>query len=129
MKVVNAIILNQDKTKFLVIKRKNGIHKGKWAFPGGIVEENESNIKALKREVKEETNLDFIKVLRKIGSYEYSRGDNSKTYGTSYLALVKDFNVHLDSESSQFKWVTLEEFEKLDHITGLDEEARKALFS
>ena len=60
MRVVNAIIKDND--KFLIIKRKEGIHAGKWAFPGGIIEENESSEQALKREIKEELNLDIKKI-------------------------------------------------------------------
>ena len=64
--VVNAIIKSRDGSRFLAIKRKDGIHAGKWAFPGGVVEKGETAEDALKREVKEETGLDISRIIRKI---------------------------------------------------------------
>ena len=44
----------------MLIKRKNPPDKGLWAVPGGRVELGENLIDAVKREVKEETNLEVI---------------------------------------------------------------------
>jgi hypothetical protein len=41
---------------------------------------------------------------------------------------VDSFNVKINEESSDFKWVTPEEFESLPHLPNLDEEALEALF-
>jgi len=123
IKVVNAIVKHPQDTKFLVIKRKDGIHAGKWAFPGGIVNDRESSEEALRRELKEEVGLDLKNVVKKISNYSYTRPDNTQTEGECYLADVTHFNVKINSEAEEFRWVTLEEFEKLDHIEGLDGEA------
>lgn len=126
MKSVNAIILNKEK-KFLVIKRKDGIHGGKWAFPGGIVEKNETNEQALKREVKEETGLEITKIIKKIAIYHYPRENKSDTQGTSYLVSVKSTRVNINDEVEEFRWVSIEELEELDHIRGLEDEALKVI--
>ena len=131
MNVVNAIIKSKEGTKFLVIKRKEGIHAGKWAFPGGIVEKGETSEEALKREVKEEVGLDIEKIIRKISKYEYGRGEEElrkKSKGQCFLVAVKNENVKTSPEIADYKWVTLEEFESLEHIEGLDEEAMSALY-
>ena len=129
--VVNAIIKSRDGSRFLAIKRKDGIHAGKWAFPGGVVEKGETAEDALKREVKEETGLDISRIIRKISEYEYSRskeesGKNSK--GQCFLVEVKNENVKMSPEIADFKWVTLEEFESMEHIEGLGEEAMDAFY-
>jgi len=57
--VVAAIILN-SKNQILITLRPEGLHlSGMWEFPGGKVEDGETQGKALIREIKEETNLDI----------------------------------------------------------------------
>ena len=131
IKVVNAIIINKKNNRFLVIKRrkgKNQLHPGKWAFPGGIVEEGESEEQALKREVREETGLQIKKIIKKICDYKYKRPDNKDTKGTSFKVIISSNKIIPNKEIDDFKWVTIERFETLDHIKGLDEEAIKVLF-
>ena len=58
IKVVAALIENDG--KFLIAKRSTGDKNvlGKWEFPGGKVKENESELKAIEREIKEEFEID-----------------------------------------------------------------------
>jgi 8-oxo-dGTP diphosphatase len=62
-KVVLALI--SDKGKFLLIRRKTPSFKVEWAFPGGIVEGDETEEQAVVREAKEEVCLD-VKVVKKL---------------------------------------------------------------
>ena len=58
MRVVIGIIQNSDK-KVLVSRRKSNAHLGGLLeFPGGKLEENESPMSALQRELKEELNIE-----------------------------------------------------------------------
>jgi 8-oxo-dGTP diphosphatase len=58
-KVVAAIIFDEQEN-ILITKRMPDSHLGGyWEFPGGQVEENESEEQALRRELKEETGLDI----------------------------------------------------------------------
>jgi ADP-ribose pyrophosphatase YjhB (NUDIX family) len=56
---VRAILKNL-KGEILLVKRVRGLDKGKWSLPGGQVEFKESAVGAIKREVKEELDLDFF---------------------------------------------------------------------
>jgi ADP-heptose:LPS heptosyltransferase/8-oxo-dGTP pyrophosphatase MutT (NUDIX family) len=129
LKVVNAIILNQEKDKVLLIKRIDGIHGGKWAFPGGIVEDDESEEDALKREVMEEIHLDVLKIIKKVADYSYNREDGSLTLGSSYLVSVEGYEVKLNNEISESRWLSPEDIEKLPLAPGIDEEILSSLFS
>lgn len=131
-KVVNAIILGLDKKTVLLIKRKSddSIHASKWAFPGGRVEEKESEDQALIREIKEEVNLDIEKIIKKIGSYEYSGKNKEKISGESYLVNSSNLKVIINKkEVEDFKWATVEEIKKLNCVPGILEETTKALLA
>lgn len=56
--VVSAVVTNFN--KILVVRRAaNDSYPGMWEFPGGGVDEDETVIQAIRRETKEETNLDL----------------------------------------------------------------------
>jgi len=129
VRVVNAIVKHPKENKFLIIKRKEGIHENKWAFPGGIIKEGENHEIAIKRELKEETGLELKNIIRKISDYSYLRPDRKNTIGNSYLVEVKDDNVSINEEIQEYKWVTIEEFEDLDYIEGLEEEIFNAFYT
>jgi 8-oxo-dGTP diphosphatase len=54
---VGAVIVRGGKA--LIIKRAHEPRKGEWSLPGGLLELGESLQDAIRREVKEETNLDI----------------------------------------------------------------------
>lgn len=112
IKTAGALIIKDG--KFLLVKRANTIKVfgGYWTLPGGHVEENESSENAVKREIKEETNLDFEPILFK--KYD----ENFPEF--NWKAEVKIFygkfrgNVKIDRESSEFKWFSLDEIKKMN---------------
>ena len=53
---VGAVIVHEGKA--LIIKRAHEPRKGEWSLPGGLLELGESLEDAVRREIKEETNLD-----------------------------------------------------------------------
>jgi len=57
-KVTCGAIIEKD-DKILLTKRKIEPYKGYWCLPGGHVDWGEKVEEAMRREVKEETNLDF----------------------------------------------------------------------
>ena len=52
--------------KVLLIKRKNKEGNLLWSFPGGKINSNETEKSAIKREIKEETNI-ICKPIKKLG--------------------------------------------------------------
>lgn len=126
--VVNAIIKNKEGNKFLILKRKASmkIHPDKWSFPGGKVRKNEDLFTALKREIKEETNLDIEERKERISAYTYRRPSGKQTKGMCFLVKSKKENITLNKEHDAFAWVTPEEFENYNHIDELEKEIKKA---
>lgn len=54
-----AAIITNAQNELLVIVRKDDPGKGRWDLPGGFVDPGESAETALRREIKEELNLDI----------------------------------------------------------------------
>ena len=79
IKVLCAIIYID--TKILVTQRSEKMKLPlKWEFPGGKLEENESEIDCIKREIKEEINIE-IEILKRLSSSDYD-------YGTFKIKLI-----------------------------------------
>ncbi|GBC75588.1 Nucleoside triphosphatase NudI [archaeon HR06] len=112
---VGALILNKE--KILLVKRRFMPSAGKWSIPGGLIEVGESLVEALKREVKEELNLEvkeykFLDIVENIikdekGKVEY--------HFIIFNFLVKATGeIKLNYENSEYLWVNLEEVKNLD---------------
>ncbi|MGD6832531.1 NUDIX hydrolase [Sutcliffiella halmapala] len=52
-----AGVVRSEDGKWLVVKKKYGGLRGKWSFPAGFVEQNETVDEAVKREILEETGV------------------------------------------------------------------------
>lgn len=76
--------------RVLLIRRKSEPFKGRWAFPGGFVDENESLEAAASRELFEETGLSGI-ALEQIGAFgEPGRDPRGHTVSVVFAALLED---------------------------------------
>lgn len=86
---------------------------GLWGIPGGKVRLNESCVDALRRELKEETNLEvsgieFVLVQDCIGSKEFYREAHFVLLNYRCVA-VEPLEVRLNEEAQEFRWVALRE--------------------
>lgn len=107
--VVGAAIF--DENKVLCAQRGYGDLKGKWEFPGGKIESGESPIEALKREIKEELNLD-VEVCDKVdeSSFDYPKFKvNLSVFSCKIIG-----GSLKDEEHQDLKWVKANEIESLD---------------
>lgn len=111
IKVVAALIENDNKV--LLARRSTGDVNvlGKWEFPGGKVEQDENDFKAIEREIKEEFEL-TIKAREFITNnvYEYpTKVVDLRLYKCDYVS--GEFNLH---DHSEYKWVDKEELLEYD---------------
>jgi len=110
--VSGAVIIKQDEkgNNLLLLIRRAPSDRWPhvWEFPRGKCEGKESINQCLKREVKEETNLD-VEIVSYINKYEYI-ADEGKRKSTqyNYLCKLKNKNqeVELSHEHSEYKWIT-----------------------
>ena len=106
-----------DDDKLLMLKRKDN---KKWTLPGGTLDFGESLTECAVREVMEETGLD-ISIKDVVGTYtdgdiriEYSDGEVRQEFTIVYLGEIAGGSVVLDDESSEYKWIQLEEVQNLE---------------
>ena len=114
IKVVAALIENDNKV--LLARRSTGDINvlGKWEFPGGKVEQDEDEFKAIEREIREEFEL-TIKAKEFIinNACEYpTKVVDLRLYKCDYVS--GEFNLH---DHSEYKWVNKEEL--LDYDLAL----------
>jgi 8-oxo-dGTP diphosphatase len=102
IKVVAAYITKDDKV--FIAKRSTGDPNvlGKWEFPGGKVEKDESELHAIEREIKEEFELSIKAkkfLINNICEYPTKTVD-LRLYQCDYLS--GEFNLH---DHSEYKFV------------------------
>jgi 8-oxo-dGTP pyrophosphatase MutT (NUDIX family) len=114
---VKSIIIN-NKNEILLIKRKdNDVHfPGAWEFPGGRLNDGESPFEGLKRETKEETNLD-IDIQNPLRVAYFVRDDGQIITAIDFLCKPKTYDVKLSNEHVDFTWINVKMcFDKLDKV-------------
>ena len=116
---VGIILLNKQ-NKIFVGKRKDN-PGDKWQMPQGGVDEGEDYITAMKRELKEETGIENIKIIKEIEKiYQYElpkdlvgiiwkgkyRGQKQKWFITRFLGEEKEINLNTKhAEFIDWKWI------------------------
>ncbi|MDD5700380.1 MAG: NUDIX domain-containing protein [Candidatus Nanoarchaeia archaeon] len=105
---VKGIIVN--KNGFLSLKRQSeNIHFPEmWEIPGGRLELGEDPIIGLKREIKEETNLD-IDVVKPLNVRHFTRKDGQVITMIIFLCRSKLSDVKISKEHSDYRWVDISE--------------------
>jgi len=124
--VVTGIVKFKDKILLLKRNSKREVHPNKWSFPGGKVEAGENLFQTLKREIKEETNLEIEDYKKYVSDYTFVRPDGESTIGFCFLVKSLTDQVKINKEFSDFAWVSPSEIDKFDIIPYLEEEVRKA---
>ena len=108
---VTAAILVKD-NKIIIAKRgPNDRLANKWEFPGGKVEINETPEQCLKREMKEEFDID-VSVGEYLGSSIYYY-DHISIELMAYRTYWENGEIHLN-DHNEFKWISLEQLAEFD---------------
>ena len=96
VEVVCALIQNEEGKIFCCQRGPGRALAYKWEFPGGKIEQNETQEEALIREIKEELKSD-IEVIRYIGVSKHEYVDLEKPFSiTMYAYLCKLINGNLE---------------------------------
>ena len=111
IEVCAAIIINNN--KILLTQRGYGEYKDKWEFPGGKIEENETEEETIIREIKEELDAS-IKVEKFLTKVEY---DYTSFYLKMNVFITSLTSSHLlFKEHESYKWIDISELNDLDAL-------------
>ncbi len=120
-KAVFIVIYIKENNKILYLLLRRKLHWKGWEFPKGGLKNKESILKAVKREIKEETGqLSYnIKKYKISGKYKYDKlypdrkGIIGQTYSL-YSAKIKSKKIKLDKiEHFSYKWLVFNKAYKL----------------
>jgi hydrolase, NUDIX family len=115
VEVVCAIIEN-DKDEVFICKRGAGRQlEGKWEFPGGKVEANESHEQTIIREIKEELNS-IVDPYEYIGKVNYEYKNIEKPFSITlygYRCVLLNGKLEL-SEHTASKWINKKDLSTVD---------------
>ena len=107
--VVGAIILNSNEEILIMTRKQDDFMGGIDELPSGNMEENETILESLKREVKEETNLDINEVVSYVNSFDYTSSSGKKARQYNFVVNVKDTKDIILTEHDNYKWLKLED--------------------
>jgi len=120
---VDAIVFGYSKenaVSVLLIQRKFGAQKGKWAIPGGFVKSAETLEEAVERELNEETGItiNYLEQLYTFGKPD--RDPRRRVVSVAYFGLVKTskfLKLKASSDASKADWFPINELPDLafDH--------------
>lgn len=119
---VDAIVFGyqQNQLYVLLIQQKFGTQESYWALPGGLVKNDESLQDAVKRELKEETNVTvtYFEQLFTFGD-DVNRDPRNRVISVAYFALVdpSKLTIKADSDAEHAQWFKINEIPALafDH--------------
>lgn len=114
---VSAVIIQG--TKILLMHRYKPEKGEYYVLPGGKMDENETLIDALKREIKEETNLDILE-FEKVAEFE----NVEKDYQPNFVYLINKFEgkpkiigeeatQNNENNKYELKWIELRKLSEL----------------
>jgi 8-oxo-dGTP diphosphatase len=117
----DCVIFGFDGIEINVLLIERGIepYKGKWAFPGGFVQMNESTEEGAVRELFEETGLKDVFIEQLYTFSDVNRDPRGRVISVSYFALVRtsDYKVIAGDDAKNARWFKLHEIPSLafDH--------------
>ena len=114
--VVGGLIY-QNK-KILICQRKEvGDHPLKWEFPGGKLRDFEENQEALRRELKEELNIEIIE-MSFFDEYLYEYKELSKKLKLVFYHILQFEEEVQNLVHHQLKWIDISNLSDYDFLEG-----------
>lgn len=114
---VKAFLVNQEgKILFLLRSSKYGWEAGKWDLPGGRIEPGSTLMENLKRELKEETELELTSEPVLVAAQDILKYKDKHIVRLTYTAHTEG-EPKLDGlEHTEYRWVSPEDMAKMEDL-------------
>lgn len=127
--IVGGFIFSSDTKLLLGKSHSGGVYSNKWIIPGGGIDEGETQLEALAREILEETGIDIAdtKIERIEGELS---GESEKTlrdsgervlvemtfynYKVTLEMVASDVSLKTEDDFTEAAWVSVDELHGLD---------------
>ena len=113
-KVICGLIFN-SKGQLLITRRSKGDYKGQWEFPGGKVENKESDLDCLHRELAEELDIK-VQIHFKFTEFDYQYPNFSVNL-SSYICSMNDQIIKL-VDHDMYKWIKISEVDLFKFLSA-----------
>lgn len=114
--------------RVLLVQRANEPYKGKWAFPGGFMNMDETTEEAARRELKEETGL-IVDDIRQIGTFDrVDRDPRGRVITVAYFVVIDGIReVKGGDDAAVARWFSIQNLPELafDHQEIMEVTLRK----
>jgi 8-oxo-dGTP diphosphatase len=111
IKATVGVILNQDKDKvYLSLRQKHQSYAGFWEFPGGKVDDDETYLDCLTRELYEEVGIS-VKEFSLLEKKDYVNKDNVHVFLEFYL-VSEYINIPVAREGQKLELVNINDIHK-----------------
>lgn len=128
---VDILVFRNNMSEILLIKRLHDPFEGKWAFPGGFMDIDETLEEAAVRELKEETGLSSIELKQLHAFSALDRDPRHRTVSVAFYGFLENDQqiTKAGSDAKEADWFKLNALPSLafDH-TNILETAIKKLF-
>lgn len=114
--------------RVLLVQRANEPYKGKWAFPGGFMNMDETTEEAARRELKEETGL-IVDDISQIGTFDrVDRDPRGRVITVAYFVVIEGIReVKGGDDAAVARWFSIGNLPELafDHQEIMEVALRK----
>ena len=120
---IKGILYRNNKILFLKTTRM-----GRWELPGGRMDFGENVEQAFQREIKEELDFEKVELGRLINNWSFTSVRNKIDHHFiifDFEIFTNESKIKLSNEHIEYKWVGIDDFEKMDMREGHKESLRK----
>ena len=117
LKVVVGGLIYQNEKILICQRKEEGDHPLKWEFPGGKLKKNENNQDALKRELKEELNIEINEMIF-FDEYIYEYEELSKKLKLVFFSIFQFKGEIQNKVHQQLKWIDISNLSDYDFLEG-----------
>tara|TARA_B100000085_G_scaffold102452_1_gene93230 strand:- start:233 stop:658 length:426 start_codon:yes stop_codon:yes gene_type:complete len=117
LKVVVGGLIYQNEKILICQRKEEGDHPLKWEFPGGKLKKNENNQDALKRELKEELNIEINEMIF-FDEYIYEYEELSKKLKLVFFSIFQFKGEIQTKVHRQLKWIDISNLSDYDFLEG-----------